>query len=74
MVAEAAEIAGTDISTEEFLAVVGLVVLQHEIGMEDAGATLLIMKPFPIIHHGRRDNDLIEDLPIGLMLQGAFEP
>ena len=74
MVAETAEIARTNVSAEEFLAMVGFVVLQHKISMEDAGATFFIMKTFPIIHHGRRDNDLIEDLPIGLMLQGAFEP
>ena len=44
MVAEAAEIARADVGAEEFLAVVGLVVLEHKVGMEDLGATLSIMK------------------------------
>lgn len=73
MVAEAAEIARADVGSEEFLAVVCLVVLEHEVGMEDAGATLLVMKTFPIGHHRWRDDDLVEDLPVGLMLQGAFK-
>ena len=73
MITEAAEIAGTDVSTKELLSMIGLVVLEHEVGMEDAGTTFLIMKTFPIVHHSRCDNNLVKDLPISLMLQGAFE-
>ena len=73
MVAETAEVARADVGAEEFLSVIGVVVLQHEVGMEDAGATLLVIKAFPIVHHGGGDDDLVEDLPIGLVLQGAFE-
>ena len=73
MVAEAAEIARADVGAEEFLSVIGLVVLQHEVGMEDSGTTLLIMKPLAIIHHAVRNDDLVEDLPVGLVLQSAFE-
>ena len=73
MIAETAEIAWANISTEEFLAVVGLVVLQHEVGMEDTGTTFLVMKSFPIIHHSRCDDDLVKNLPVGLMLQSAFK-
>ena len=68
MVAEAAEIARADVGAEKLLAVVGLVVLQHEVGMKNACATLLVMKAFPIVHHSRCDDDLVEDLPIGLVL------
>ena len=73
MVAEAAEVSWPDIGTEEFLAMVGFIVLQHEVSMEDTGTTFFIMKPFPIVHHRWRDDDLVKDLPIGLMLQGAFK-
>lgn len=73
MVAETAEIARTDVSAIEFLTMVGFIVLQHEVGMEDAGATFLVMKAFPIVHHRWRDDDLVKDLPVGLMLQGAFK-
>ena len=41
--------------------------------MEDAGTTLLIMKTFPIVHHALGDDDLVKDLPVGLVLQGAFK-
>ena len=44
MITEAAEIAGTDIGAEQLLSMIGLVVLQHEVGMKDAGTTFLIMK------------------------------
>ena len=73
MVAEAAEVSWSDVSTEELLAMIGLVVFQHEVGMKDAGATFFIMKAFPIIYHRWRDDDLVENLPIRLMLQSAFE-
>ena len=73
MVAKATKIFWTDVSTIEFLAMVGFIVLQHEVGMEDAGATFLVMKAFPIVHHRWRDDDLVKDLPVGLMLQGAFK-
>ena len=73
MVAETAEVARADVGAEEFLSVIGVVVLQHEVGMEDSCATLLVIKAFPIVHHAFGDNDLVEDLPIGLVLQGAFE-
>ena len=73
VVAEAAEVARSDVGAEEFLAVIGLVVLQHEVGMEDTGASFLIMKAFPVIHHAFRYDNLIENLPVGLMLQGAFK-
>ena len=43
VVAKAAEIARTNVSTIEFLAMIGLVVLQHKVGMEDAGATFFII-------------------------------
>ena len=73
MVAKAAEIAWADIGAKKLLSMIGLVILQHEIGMKDAGATLLVMKAFPIVHHGWGDDDLVEDLPVGLMLQGALK-
>ena len=43
MVAEAAEIAWANVSAEQFLTMVGLIVLQHEIIMKDTCTTLLIM-------------------------------
>ena len=73
MIAETAEIAGTDVSSIEFLAMIGLIVLQHEVGMEYTGTTFFIMKSFPIVHHRWRDDDLVKNLPVGLMLQGAFK-
>ena len=68
VVAETAEIARTDVSSEQLLAMIGLVILQHEIGMKDASTPLLIVKTFPIIHHTIGDDDLVENLPVGLVL------
>ena len=73
MVAEAAEVSWSDVSTEELLAMIGLVVLKHEIGMKDAGTTFFIMKAFPIIYHRWRDDNLVENLPIGLVFQCSFK-
>ena len=72
VVAEAAEIARTDVSAKQLLSMIGLVILQHEIGMKDTGTTFLIMKTITI-KHAWRDDDLVENLPIRLMLQRAFE-
>ena len=48
MIAETTEILWSNVGAEEFLAMVGLIVLQHEIGMENARATFLIMKSFSV--------------------------
>ena len=74
MVAETTEITWTYVGAEQLFPMIGFVVLKHEIGMKDSRATILIMKPFPIVHHGWGHNNLIEYLPVSLMLQGAFKP
>ena len=73
MVAETAEIARADVGADEFLSVISRVVLEHEIRPKDSCAIFLIMKAFPIVQHLRRHDNLVENLPIVLMLQGAFK-
>ena len=73
MVAKPAEVTRADVGAEEFLAVIGLVVLQHEVGMEDAGTTFLIMKSLSFTKQARRDDDLVKDLPVSLVFQRAFK-
>ena len=73
MVAEAAEVSWADVGAKEFLPVVGLIVLKQEVCVKNSCATFFIMKPFPIIHHSRCDDDLVKNLPVGLMFQGAFK-
>ena len=48
MVTKTAEIAWPDIGAEEFFAVVDLIILQHEICMENSRTTFLIMKSFSV--------------------------
>ena len=73
MVTKAAKVARPDIGTEKLFAVIGFIVLQHKVSVEDAGTTILVMKSSTILHQCRRDNDLVKDLPIGLVFQCAFE-
>ena len=73
MVAETAKIARADVGADEFLSVISWVVLKHEIRPEDSGAIFLIMKAFPIVQHLRGHDNLVENLPVVLMLQGAFK-
>ena len=73
MVAETSEVLWADIGAEEFLPVVGLIILKQEICVKNPCATFFIMKPFPIIYQAVGDDNLVEDLPVGLVFQGALK-
>ena len=73
MVTKSADVARAKIGAEKFLAMIGLVVLKQEIGMKNSRATFLIMKPYPIANQTFCNNNLVKNLPVGLMFQGAFK-
>ena len=73
MVTKSADIARAEVCAEKFLAMIGFIVLKQEIGMENSRATFLIMKPYPIVHQTFCNNNLVKNLPVGLMFQGAFK-